>query len=108
MPEPTPFNIAALLAAAFGAYVAAAMWVGGRMSTRDGPGDVELVSSLEFGGGWAFPKTQKGRTALELFFGEPPYELYPFGGELGYIVEPQDVAALLACLRDENVRWSFR
>lgn len=108
MLERATFNTLAVGVAVVLAFFVLAMLFGRYLASISRPIDVELVGSAEFGGGWAFARTADGERALLLFYGERPYELYPFGGEPGYIVEPQDAAALLDCLRDEDVRWSFR
>lgn len=75
-----------------------------RRKAQTPPPDVRCVPSYEFSGGWAFAETDAGREALQAFYGDPE-PLYPFGGEEGYIVEPQDIEALLEFLRAEGIRW---
>jgi hypothetical protein len=65
---------------------------------------VKVVKS-SFGGGWAFPITAEGATALRQYFGEGPTPLAPFGGEEGYIVEPWQSGDIAECLRAVGVAW---
>lgn len=51
-----------------------------------------IVSS--FGGGWLIPKTEKAQEVFIPFFGEPPAELAPLNGVVGWIVEPWQIEPL--------------
>lgn len=56
-----------------------------------------------FGGGWLIPlDTPAGDGAqfvAESVIGEPDYPLMPFGGKLGWIIEPQDVTDIIGAIR---------
>lgn len=58
------------------------------------------------GGGWIVPLTDEGEDILERFFGGPPDPIAPLGGELAYIVEPQEGADLAEYLADAGHTWT--
>lgn len=60
-----------------------------------------------FGGGWVVPLNDDGRRVLAEYYGEPATELAPLGGQLGYIVEPQDAGDLAEYLKSENIAWEI-
>lgn len=69
------------------------------------PGAKAIASS--FGGGWIVPLTLDGSRALMEFFDEEPAPLAPLGGEVGYIVEPNQTNDLAVHLREADVAWSI-
>lgn len=105
MLELTVFNVLAVSAASVAGLLLFAIVLGKMIQRASPPLDVRFIISVEFGGGWAFAETDAGRDALMWFYGEPACELYPFGGEAGYVVDPQDVEPLIEHLRGEGVRW---
>ena len=67
--------------------------------------DVETIGS-SFGGGWALPRTDAGREALAEFYNDEPAPLAPLGGDVGYIVEPQEAGDLMAWLEATGARYA--
>ena len=57
------------------------------------------------GGRWIIPLTDEGKAALEEFFGDEAFPIAPLGDQSGYIVEPQDSAALAEYLREAGIAW---
>ena len=66
--------------------------------------DVTVTLST-FGGGWIFPIGDRGRDALIDFFGEQPASLTPFGGDIGYIIEPYQMQDLYEHLQKQSLVW---
>lgn len=64
--------------------------------------DIQFIPCRTFGGGWLIPLTAAGHEAGESIFDDDPGPL-PWGGELGYIVEPQDVTDTVLALRELGV-----
>lgn len=63
------------------------------------------VMRAPMGGGWAWGLNNKGAQALFEFYQEPPAEIGPLGGQVAYIVEPQDTADLAEHLRGAGIAW---
>ena len=64
--------------------------------------DIKFIES-SFGGGWVVAITHEGSQYMEEFYDEEPREIAPLGGEVGWIVEPQDVRQLVESARVDGV-----
>jgi hypothetical protein len=57
------------------------------------------------GGGWIVPLSDEGEDVLERFFEEEAAPIGPLGGQLGYIVEPQEAESLAEYLIESGHAW---
>lgn len=63
--------------------------------------DLKFIPS-SFGGGWLIPLSDEARETYSNAFDDDPAPLAPLDGQDGWIIEPQDLADVLADIRADG------